>query len=197
MFTKKKNEQWPDFGCEGIKVQRAHQPQQQSYNFEFLIEFQFFRHLTSIFILYFHTFCKTTILNTLYLYYILIGNIFQIQCYLALFIQKHSYFCKYSLIPVTFCVCSYTFCKTTTLNMLYYILIFNYFLYKAIYSKKVLFQLFDSMSSINLEYTRLFICPICLRYQVWRFYTWQILEVDGWWVSKNAFINVFLFYYWV
>eukprot|EP01023_Acetabularia_acetabulum_P061927 TRINITY_DN7539_c0_g2_i1.p2 TRINITY_DN7539_c0_g2~~TRINITY_DN7539_c0_g2_i1.p2 ORF type:complete len:130 (-),score=5.47 TRINITY_DN7539_c0_g2_i1:61-423(-) len=26
---KKKNEQWPDFGCEGIKVQRAHQPTSQ------------------------------------------------------------------------------------------------------------------------------------------------------------------------
>eukprot|EP01023_Acetabularia_acetabulum_P042919 TRINITY_DN4277_c1_g1_i6.p5 TRINITY_DN4277_c1_g1~~TRINITY_DN4277_c1_g1_i6.p5 ORF type:complete len:105 (+),score=8.67 TRINITY_DN4277_c1_g1_i6:124-438(+) len=29
VFSLKKVEQWPDFGCEGIKVQRAHQPTSQ------------------------------------------------------------------------------------------------------------------------------------------------------------------------
>eukprot|EP01023_Acetabularia_acetabulum_P057628 TRINITY_DN6721_c0_g1_i6.p4 TRINITY_DN6721_c0_g1~~TRINITY_DN6721_c0_g1_i6.p4 ORF type:complete len:134 (-),score=9.64 TRINITY_DN6721_c0_g1_i6:642-1043(-) len=28
-MVKERNEQWPDFGCEGIKVQRAHQPTSQ------------------------------------------------------------------------------------------------------------------------------------------------------------------------
>eukprot|EP01023_Acetabularia_acetabulum_P025034 TRINITY_DN24025_c0_g1_i1.p3 TRINITY_DN24025_c0_g1~~TRINITY_DN24025_c0_g1_i1.p3 ORF type:complete len:100 (-),score=7.85 TRINITY_DN24025_c0_g1_i1:246-545(-) len=30
----KKIEQWPDFGCEGIKVQRAHQPTSQCYHYQ-------------------------------------------------------------------------------------------------------------------------------------------------------------------
>eukprot|EP01023_Acetabularia_acetabulum_P000388 TRINITY_DN10153_c0_g1_i13.p6 TRINITY_DN10153_c0_g1~~TRINITY_DN10153_c0_g1_i13.p6 ORF type:complete len:105 (+),score=23.49 TRINITY_DN10153_c0_g1_i13:39-353(+) len=29
-------EQWPDFGCEGIKVQRAHQPTSQCQGFPYL-----------------------------------------------------------------------------------------------------------------------------------------------------------------
>eukprot|EP01023_Acetabularia_acetabulum_P045842 TRINITY_DN4668_c1_g1_i5.p1 TRINITY_DN4668_c1_g1~~TRINITY_DN4668_c1_g1_i5.p1 ORF type:complete len:244 (+),score=38.63 TRINITY_DN4668_c1_g1_i5:220-951(+) len=33
-FVEELNEQWPDFGCEGIKVQRAHQPTSQCQDFQ-------------------------------------------------------------------------------------------------------------------------------------------------------------------